>query len=100
MRAPRLTLALAAVLSARTLAAQDVRTASGVVDFGFETPSVIDPRMPRGWSGGGSGYEIALDSVAPYSGRYSVRIRATPRAASGAFGIVNPALVLPGRDVA
>jgi len=38
---------------------------------GFETRSALG--QPTGWNMGGDGYELAVDSVSPHSGRYSLR---------------------------
>jgi erythromycin esterase len=57
------------------------------LNLGFEAPGTINPAVPAGWSAGGQGYEVRLDTVAPFAGARSLRIRPQGSPGARAFGV-------------
>ena len=78
-----------------TLAAQAAVARASSVDplnLGFEAPSTINLAVPAGWSAEGQGYEVRLDTVAPFAGARSLLIRSQGTPAARAFGVAASAV--------
>lgn len=72
------------------------RTAStDSLNLGFEVPSTINPLAPAAWYTGGQGYDIRLDTVAPFAGRRSLRITGPATPDPRAFGVASRSIPLP-----
>ena len=63
------------------------------LNLGFEAPSVVTPAAPAGWYVGGQGYEIVLDTTAPFAGARSLRIRPRGSAESRTFGVATSSVL-------
>jgi len=57
------------------------------LNLGFEAPSVVRPGAPVGWYVGGQGYQVVLDTTAPFAGARSLRIRPQGSPEARAFGV-------------
>lgn len=76
--------------------------ASDPLNFTFERMSAIGAARPMMWMTGGNGFTVSLDTTAPQSGRYSLRIQANGAYAPSAFGIATqsiPTTTVAGRTV-
>lgn len=76
--------------------------AADPLNFTFERISTIGAARPLLWMTGGNGFNISLDSIAPHSGRYSLRIQANTPYAPNAFGVASqtiPTTTVAGRTV-
>jgi hypothetical protein len=56
------------------------------LNLGFEVESGVRYGKPARWTVFGEGYEIALDSTAPYAGHRSLRIQLRDSASGRGFG--------------
>jgi erythromycin esterase len=65
------------------------------MNLGFEALSIITPSAPAGWFVGGQGYEVVVDTVAPFAGARSLRIRPHGVPAEGTFGVAGRSVSVP-----
>src|SRR6185503_18649033 len=68
------------------------------LNLDFERGGLISPIAPAKWGGGGAGYTLALDSVAPNTGARSLRIRPGPSIPPNGFGVFSTPI--PGSVIA
>jgi erythromycin esterase len=57
------------------------------LNLGFEAVSAANPGAPAGWYVGGQGYQVVLDTAAPFAGARSLRIRPRDVPEGRAFGV-------------